>query len=76
MLVEIDERGRRAGQWHHWSRWTDAEVRWVLMLREMGMSYRAIAEKLEMPRSTVAAICRGDIRSGTNLRREEKRAHD
>lgn len=70
MYVERNDRNQPVGQSHHWARWTDAEVRWVLQLHEGGMSYTRISEKLDMPRSTVAAICRGEIRPRINeLRR-------
>jgi len=71
MYVERNAKGQKVGQAHHWSRWTDAEVRWVRELHEGGMSYRAISRKLEMPISTVAAICRDEMRTQTYLRTEE-----
>lgn len=65
--IERNDSGQKVGQAHHWMKWTDAEVRWVLELRADGWSYAAISEKLEMPKSTVAYICRGDMRPQTNL---------
>lgn len=71
MDVERNERGQKVGQAHHWAKWTDAEVRWVLELHREGRSCREIGRKLEMPFSTVAAICRGEIRTQTYLRTKE-----
>ena len=71
--VERNEFNQPVGQSHHWARWTDAEVRWVLELHKAGWSYRQIAKKLEMPLSTVAAICRGDIRCQVGIWSEVKK---
>lgn len=71
MYVERNARGQKVGQAHHWAKWTDAEVRWVRELHEDGMSYRAISRKLDMPISTVAAICRNDMRCEIYERTEE-----
>lgn len=70
-VIERNEHNQPVGQSHHWARWTDAEVRWILELHADGMSYRKISAKLEIPVSTVAAICRGDIRPQTNLWRDK-----
>ena len=67
MMVERNEKGQPVGMFHHWAKYTDAEVRWVLELRKQGLSCRQIGARLDVPFSTVAAICRGEIRSQTNL---------
>lgn len=57
--VAVNERGRRIGEDHHNARYTDGEIEQVLMLRSDGWSYRRIAQKLEMPKSTVRDVCSG-----------------
>lgn len=61
-LIPVGARHVRIGQWHPRAVYTDAEVELVRDLRDDGMTYRAIASKLEMPLSTVWAICNGRLR--------------
>ena len=63
-----NERGRRIGESHWRARLSDADVQQVLDLRDAGLSYAAIAAKLDdfeppIGRSTIADICRGKSRS-------------
>ena len=64
-LVPVGEHGVRIGQWHPRAIYTDAEIEMVLFLRDEGLSLSAISRKLEMPRSTVQAICAGKLRCVT-----------
>lgn len=57
--VAFNERGLRIGEDHHNSRYTNGEVERVLALRDEGFGYKRIAKAMEMPRSTVASICKG-----------------
>lgn len=63
--VPIGIHGARLGQWHPRAIYADAEVEMVFSLRDAGWSISAIARKLEMPRSTVGAICSGKLRCAT-----------
>lgn len=62
MTVAVNERGLRIGEDHQHARYTNSEVRMVLELRDEGMSYGRIAETMEMPKSTVACICKATRR--------------
>lgn len=57
--VAVNDAGLRVGEDHPRARYTDGEIAMVHTLRDDGWSYRAIAEKLGMPKSTVRNICRG-----------------
>lgn len=59
MLTGIADRGNRVGQGHGNAKLTDHERKLVLQLRADGWTYRRIAEKMEVSRSTVWDICRG-----------------
>lgn len=67
-LVAINELGQRIGETHPQAKYSDGEVAMVLALRDAGYSYGAIVRKTEMPKSTVACICRGDRRCQTPTR--------
>lgn len=58
MTIAVNERGIRIGEDHQNARYSNAEIEMVLTLRDEGMSYGVIAAKLEMPKSTVADICK------------------
>jgi hypothetical protein len=60
--VAVNERGRRIGEDHPNARYTDGEVGMVLELRDEGKSYGVIARLVEMPKSTVRDICKGNRR--------------
>lgn len=53
------DRGKILGQGVGTARYTDHEIDQVRYLRSLGLSVRAIAEKMDMPRSVV-----GDVVSG------------
>lgn len=53
------ETGRPLGQGANGARYTDREIEQVRYLRSLGLTVRAIAEKMDMPRSVV-----GDVVSG------------
>ncbi len=61
-MVPVNERGSALGQFNANARWTDSEVQAVLALHAYGMAVRAIARKMEMPKSTVWAIVTGRMR--------------
>lgn len=72
-LVRVNERGRRIGEDHHRAKLTDADIELVLELREMGLSYGAIAGKFDdilggIGKSTVRDICIGRIRGQVGMR--------
>lgn len=56
-------KGWRTGQDHHNAKLTDREVALLLCLRGEGHTYLALADKFEVPKSTVASICSGRRRS-------------
>lgn len=62
VIVEVNDRGIRIGDSHQNARYTNAEIRMVLELRDEGMSYGTISAKMEMPKSTVACICKATRR--------------
>lgn len=64
-LVALNDRGQRIGETHPQAKYSNGEVAAVLALRDQGMSYQQIAKACEMPKSTVACICRGDRRCQT-----------
>lgn len=64
-LVALNDRGQRIGDTHPQAKYSNGEVAAVLALRDQGMSYQQIAKACEMPKSTVACICRGDRRCQT-----------
>lgn len=63
--VAVNDRGQRIGETHPQARYSNGEVAGVLALRDQGLSYSQIAKACEMPKSTVACICRGDRRCQT-----------
>lgn len=64
-LVAVNDRGQRIGETHPQAKYSNGEVGAVLALRDEGLSYSRIARACEMPKSTVAHICRGDRRCQT-----------
>jgi len=64
-LVAVNDRGQRIGETHPQAKYSNGEVAAVLALRDQGMTYTQIARACEMPKSTVACICRGDRRCQT-----------
>lgn len=65
ILVAVNERGDRIGEDHPNAKYTNGEIDLVLALREAGGSYGEIAAKMEMPKSTVRDICKGNRRCQT-----------
>ena len=59
----ISATGCPIGQDSARAKYLDSDIDNVLLLRSQGLSYRQIANKMDMPRSTVFAICKGIIRS-------------
>lgn len=63
--VAVNDHGQRIGETHPQAKYSNGEVSAVLALRDQGLSYTQIARACEMPKSTVACICRGDRRCQT-----------
>jgi predicted DNA-binding protein (UPF0251 family) len=57
-LVGVNERGLRVGEDHQHARLTDAECEMIRQMHEQGMSYKKLADKFEVGKSTVADICK------------------
>lgn len=62
-LIAYNERGWRIGEDHPRAKYTDHEVSQVLALRGAGLTYREISERLEIPWTTIRAMCSGAIRA-------------
>lgn len=64
----VNELGLRIGDDHQNARLTDAEVEMIRVLHGEGMSYKTLADKFEVGKSTVADIVkfrrRGQLASG------------
>lgn len=56
-IVGVNEKGLRVGQDHQRAKLSDAAVEMIRRLHEDGMSYRVIAQKFEIAKSTVQDIC-------------------
>ncbi|WP_429474741.1 helix-turn-helix domain-containing protein [Paraburkholderia atlantica] len=56
-MIGVNEKGLRVGQDHQRAKLSDAAVELIRKLHEEGMSYRVIAEKFEIAKSTVQDIC-------------------
>ena len=67
-LVALNDWGRRFDETHPQARYSNGEVSGVLARRDQGLSYSQIATACQMPKSTVAHICRGDRRCQTPAR--------
>lgn len=61
--VGVNERGYRVGQWNQFSKYSDREVEMCRKLRDQGMTYPQISEKMDMPYWTVSRICRHERRA-------------
>ena len=57
-VIGINDRGFRVGEDHQNARLTDAEVEQIRELHAEGMSYKRLADKFEIGKSTVADICK------------------
>lgn len=62
LVIAVNERGIRIGEDHQNARYSNAEIEMVLTLRDEGKTYGEIVKIMEMPKSTVACICRGGRR--------------
>lgn len=60
--IAVNEFGLRIGESHQNARYSDREIRHVLEMRDEGKSYGFIATVMEMPKSTVASICKATRR--------------
>lgn len=65
LIVAVNDRGQRIGETHPQAKYSNGEVAGVLALRDQGLSYSQIATACQMPKSTIAHICRGDRRCQT-----------
>lgn len=62
ITVAVNECGRRIGEDHQNARYTNREIEHVLEMRDEGKSYGFIATVMDMPKSTVASICKATRR--------------
>jgi transposase len=53
-LVKVNERGLRIGEDHQHATHTDAEIELARQLHADGMSYKHLADKFEVSKSTIA----------------------
>lgn len=67
-IVGVNDRGLRVGQDHQRAKLTDAAVELIRRLHEDGLSYRVIAEKMGIAKSTVQDICTYRRRAQTAVR--------
>lgn len=68
-LIAVDARGHWIGEDHPKAKLTDREVELIRSLHEEeGFTYQAIAEKFEVPKSTVQMICQYTRRAVTVAR--------
>lgn len=70
-IVGVNDRGLRVGDSHHNARLTDSEVDLLLALRDEGWSYRELAEKFDISKSSAHKICQGHRRCQTPARYKE-----
>jgi len=55
-IVGVNERGLRIGEDHHHARLTNAECELIRRLHEQGCSYKFLAQKFEVGKSTIGDI--------------------
>ncbi len=53
-IVKVNDRGLRIGEDHQHATHTDAEIELARQLHADGMSYKKLAEKFEVSKSTIA----------------------
>lgn len=63
LQIAVNDSGHRVGESHHNARLTDAEVDVVRTLHGQGLSYRTLADKFDVSKRTIAAICRYERRA-------------
>lgn len=62
-LIAVSAKGIPIGEDGTGAKYSDWEIDCVFACRQAGWTYREIASQLDMPRSTVHAICTGKIRA-------------
>lgn len=72
--VAVNENGLLIGESHPRAVLTDHEVDLVLALNADGLSYRAIADKMDVSKGCVAKICSGQRRGQVGVKRRRARA--
>jgi hypothetical protein len=72
----VNDRGHVIGQDHHRAKLTDHDVDLIRELRDEGLTYAEIAEKMDglIGKSMVAHICKGRYRSQTATGQKALRA--
>lgn len=55
--VGVNARGFRIGQWNQQAKFSDRTVEQIRQLRDDGLTFPSIAEKMEMSIHTVKSIC-------------------
>lgn len=63
ILAAVNEKGRRIGEDHPCAVLTNHEVEIVFQLHEEGWGCRRIARKLEVSRSLIRKILKGELRA-------------
>lgn len=63
VMVPVGQKGVALGEWHHQAKYTDREVETLLGLWHGGATVSEIARTMEIPKSTVWAICHGFMRA-------------
>jgi hypothetical protein len=64
MMIAVNESGHRIGESHQLAKYSNAQVEYILYLRDTrGRSYGEIVKMTGMPKSTVRDICTGEKRS-------------
>lgn len=66
--VAVNDLGLRIGEDHPNAKYTNHEIDLVLTLRDEGLSYSQIGNRMDMPKSTVRDICQGNRRCQTAKR--------
>lgn len=66
--ISLNENGKRVGESHPRAKLLDREVDLVLDLLDSGMSYAAVAGKMDVSKSCVAHIASGRRRSQVVVR--------
>lgn len=69
IVVAINEKGRRIGEYHQRAKLSNHEVDLIRELREShGTPYKEIAEKFDVSETLIKQICNYRIRSQTPVR--------
>ena len=64
-VVAINDRGLRLGEDHQNATLTNCEVEMIRELHREGLSYKTLATKFDVSKSTIAMICRYERRGDT-----------